>query len=235
MSEERDSQLSAMFDGELSAAECELLARRLAKDDALRSEWSRYALIGAAIRADAGVRLDFRVAERVAVRLATDGAVAASAGEAEMQSAVASAAGSTAGGARWYKPLAGFGIAASVAAASILWIRADQSAAPQLAAVPTAEISRPVAVAANVAPAPSRAAEYSNGEPASYVVPPVNASASSIAPAALANYVVAHSEFSGPLSRRMVLSGLVGNEVPVDEAQSDAPSVPDTEVANGAR
>jgi hypothetical protein len=32
MNEELDSQLSAMFDDELPAAECELLARRLSRD-----------------------------------------------------------------------------------------------------------------------------------------------------------------------------------------------------------
>jgi len=34
---ERDSQLSAMFDGELPSAECELLARRLTRDELLRN------------------------------------------------------------------------------------------------------------------------------------------------------------------------------------------------------
>src|SRR5688572_29488991 len=62
---ERDSQLSAMFDGELPAAECELLARRLTRDEALRGQWSRYAVIGAALRAERGVKLDDRVARRV--------------------------------------------------------------------------------------------------------------------------------------------------------------------------
>ena len=36
MNEMLDSQLSAMFDDELPAAECELLARRLSRDEALR-------------------------------------------------------------------------------------------------------------------------------------------------------------------------------------------------------
>ena len=36
MTEERDSQLSAMFDGELPGGECELLARRLTRDDGVR-------------------------------------------------------------------------------------------------------------------------------------------------------------------------------------------------------
>ena len=50
--DERASQLSAMFDGELPPAECELLARRLSRDEALRRQWGSYALIGAAVRGE---------------------------------------------------------------------------------------------------------------------------------------------------------------------------------------
>ena len=50
--EQVESQLSAMFDGELPAAECELLSRRLDRDENLRLRWSRYALIGAAMRSE---------------------------------------------------------------------------------------------------------------------------------------------------------------------------------------
>ena len=46
-----------MFDGELPGAECELLARRLTRDEALRAQWSRYSMIGAALRAERGVAL----------------------------------------------------------------------------------------------------------------------------------------------------------------------------------
>jgi len=62
--DERESQLSAMFDGELPDSECELLARRLSRDAALKQQWARYSLIGAVIRnepvragRDAGGRL----------------------------------------------------------------------------------------------------------------------------------------------------------------------------------
>ena len=48
----RDSQLSAMFDGELPDAERELVARRLARDAGLREVWSSYALIGAVMRGE---------------------------------------------------------------------------------------------------------------------------------------------------------------------------------------
>jgi negative regulator of sigma E activity len=244
MNEERDSQLSAMFDGELSAAECELLARRLAKDDALRGQWSRYSLIGAAIRADAGVRLDFRVAERVAAQLVVDDTVAESAEAAAPVAAVSGGAAARAGRAnRWYKPVAGVGIAASVAAASIFWIRAEQPTGAELAAATPPAVS--VGETAAAAPldttvaatgAPPSPVEFTNGEPASYVVPPVNTAATSIAPATLANYVVAHSEFSGPLSRRLVLSGLVGNEVAAGEVPpAEQPPVPAAEAADGSR
>ena len=71
---ERDSQLSAMFDGELSAGECELIARRLSRDEALRSQWSRFSMIGAAIRAERGV-------DPYLGKLASDGQPAAGTGK----------------------------------------------------------------------------------------------------------------------------------------------------------
>ena len=43
--DEVESQLSAMFDGELPAAECELLSRRIGRDENLRARWAR--VIGA--------------------------------------------------------------------------------------------------------------------------------------------------------------------------------------------
>ncbi|MGH8260940.1 MAG: RseA family anti-sigma factor, partial [Steroidobacteraceae bacterium] len=52
--EELDSQLSAMLDDELPAPECELLARRLARDEILKARWGRYAAIGACIRSELG-------------------------------------------------------------------------------------------------------------------------------------------------------------------------------------
>ena len=60
MNEELDSQLSAMFDDELPPAECELLARRLSRDEQLKARWGRYAVVGACIRAERGVRLNCR-------------------------------------------------------------------------------------------------------------------------------------------------------------------------------
>src|ERR1700722_16288759 len=68
--DELESQLSAMFDGELPAAECELLSRRLDRDESLRSSWARYALIGAAMRSEPVATARRGFAARVSAALA---------------------------------------------------------------------------------------------------------------------------------------------------------------------
>jgi hypothetical protein len=56
-----------------------------------------------------------------------------------------------------------------------------------------------------------------------YSTPAPNPAQSSIAPpASLANYVVAHSEFSGPISRRMALLGILASENGAVSAPPDA-------------
>ena len=67
--EELESQLSAMFDDELPASQCELLARRLARDEQLRGRWGRYAAIGACMRGDHGVRLETALAGKVSAAI----------------------------------------------------------------------------------------------------------------------------------------------------------------------
>ena len=64
MNEELDSQLSAMFDDELPSAECELLARRLSRDEQLKARWGRYAVMGAAQASDTIFSVLARAAER---------------------------------------------------------------------------------------------------------------------------------------------------------------------------
>ena len=237
MTEERDSQLSAMFDGELPGAECELLARRLTRDEALRGQWSRFSMIGAALRAERGVALHDRVAQRVQVAIAKE----ASYGEGADTGATSSqpipatlASVKTASNSRWarlMRPVAGASIAAGVAALSIMWMRTDVGPDPMLASnsaveTPSENIvlspeAAPVRVASN-APA---ARAPSNGEPDVYVTPAPSSSPGIAPPARLANYVVAHSEYSGPLSRRMALLGLVAADsdaaAPEQKEQTD--------------
>jgi negative regulator of sigma E activity len=214
----RDSQLSAMFDGELSAAECDLLARRLAKDEALRSQWSRYSMIGATLRAERGVALHDRVAWRVQKAIAQEVTYGESDATATGRTAAVVPADAlrASRAERWVRfsrPLMGAGIAASVAVMSVLWLRNQEPAQTVVASTsPTQSIvltPEPATVAdARVA----SAAPVSNGEPDRYSTPAPSSRTSIAPPARLANYVVAHSEYSGPLSRRMALLGLVGTE-----------------------
>jgi negative regulator of sigma E activity len=225
---ERESQLSAMFDGELSAGECELIARRLSRDEALRSQWSRYSMIGATIRAERGVALHDRVAWRVQSIVAQEPVYgdgtdigATNARTAAVVPAEVLRRAASRRWTRWANPLAGAGIAASVAAAAILFLRVQGGTDEWVA--DTAGPSESIVLTPDVAPAPPvrpeqqpvRVADNRNdGEPDVYVVPPLNSS-NGIAPnASLANYVVAHSEVSGPISRRMALLGILASEQP---------------------
>lgn len=218
---ERDSQLSAMFDGELPGGECELLARRLVKDDTLRAQWSRYSLIGAALRAERGVALHDRVALRVQAVVAKEAAYGQGADDAtgtDFPPAIVNMP-TQAGRQRWMRfgtPLAGASIAASVAAVSIFWLRGVQDPT-----VDTLQASTVTPTTIVLAPEPSGATVAVNNTPerssvdgeAGLYSTPAPSSATSIAPPArLANYVVAHSEYSGPLTRRMALLGIVGAE-----------------------
>jgi len=234
---ERVSQLSAMFDNELPGAECELLARRLTRDEALRSQWSRFAMIGAALRAERGVALHDRVAWRVQASITQettygDGVAIDAAATGTRASIVSSGRTKIAVGERWMRfarPVLGASIAAGVAATSILWLRNSEPTEPMLAGntIPQTVVLAPETVGATVAlnssPSISSTVQeerVSNGEPERYVTPAPSSQANFAPSARLANYVVAHSEYSGPLSRRMALLGLVSSE-----NQADAPGV----------
>jgi negative regulator of sigma E activity len=215
-----------MFDGELPGVECELLARRLTRDELLRAQWSRFSMIGAALRAERGVALHDRVAWRVQSLVAQevtygDGTFDTAATSTRTSALVPADGSSFSTAARWLRfarPVAGASIAAGVAAMSIFWLQTqdslDSGASQVLAANPVAEsiVLTPdtvgTTVALNTAPEP----RASNGEPDRYVTPAPSSSASIVPPARLANYVVAHSEYSGPLSRRMALLGLVATD-----------------------
>lgn len=236
---ERDSQLSAMFDGELAGGECELLARRLVKDDTLRAQWSRYSMIGAALRAERGVALHDRVALRVQSAIAKEatygqGADDVAAADAA-RSNVAAPAAARAGRQRWMRvgtPLAGASIAASVAAVSIFWLRGAQEPIDTLqasSAAPTTIVLTPEP-AATVAVNNTPASVPSDAEAGLYSTPAPSSATSIAPPARLANYVVAHSEYSGPLTRRMALLGIVGAEA--GEATVAPEAVPASEAVD---
>lgn len=231
---ERDSQLSAMFDGELASAECELLARRLTRDDGLRTQWSRYALIGAALRAERGVKLNDNVSRRVQAVVSQeatygDSSTEVAAGSTRSNSAAAAKNSLADGWMRFARPVAGASIAAGVAAVSILWLR-TQGPDPALvadAAPPSESIvltPEPVDTQIAMAATQPQAEPVSNGEPERYSTPAPSSQTSIAPPARFANYVVAHSEYSGPLARRMALLGIVGSDGQADQGDVDAPA-----------
>ncbi|MGD9597300.1 MAG: sigma-E factor negative regulatory protein [Steroidobacteraceae bacterium] len=209
--EQRASQLSAMFDGELPAAECELLARRITRDDTLRAAWARYAVIGAAMRRER-VPLDLQLAARVRAAVSAEPVF----GEGD---AAAPALAAPRRASRWLRPVAGLAAAAVVAGIAVIGLRGRdaQVAGPAVASVASTVAPAP---AATVVPGPSNATE-----PESYVVPVASEPVRFVPPARLANYVVAHSEVSMPLSRRNILSALIATEQ--DDGAAPAPGVAD--------
>jgi len=207
MNEELDSQLSAMFDDELAPGECELLARRLSRDEQLKARWGRYAVVGAAIRSERGVRLNAPLAGLVSAVILAEPALAA-------------AHGARRTGVRWWQPVAAAAVAAGVAAVSVLWLRAQT---PLAGAPLSAHLTAPTATVPGAAVVPAAAA----GAPDSYVVPRAPAVRAVVPSTELANYVVAHSVFSSPVTRRNLLSAFMTGEAgtaaeePRDDAQGN--------------
>ena len=199
--EELDSQLSAMFDGELSSAECELLARRLSRDEALKARWGRYAVISAAIRAEHGVRLDANVARRVRAAIAKEPALAVD---------PVPVRGNSGSSAQWLRPAVGFAVAASVAVAAVLWLREQPAAVSDSTLVAQQEIAQESRI--GTVGSEAIQAQPVDEQVDTYVVPQPSEIRSIVPVADLANYVVAHSEFSTPLSRRNLLSAFVASE-----------------------
>jgi sigma-E factor negative regulatory protein RseA len=201
---ERESQLSALFDGELDEAQSGLVVRRILKDPALRATWSRYAVLGASLRGEPlslgalGQRPD--VAARVASALALEPELPRTGA---LKSAPRAGLG---GGAR---AAVGGAIAAGVAAASLLVMRlqGDPQAAPvvQMAAVTPVADAPPAARIAEPA-RPRQVAEVAPAQP--YTTPDASSSNGAL-PAPLVNYVVAHSEYLTPVMRFNPLSAVV--------------------------
>jgi hypothetical protein len=196
-------------------------------------------MIGAALRAERGVALHDRVALRVQSVLAREASYGDAATVDNSRAGARVPAADAAGRRRWSRvgaPLAGASIAASVAAVSIFWLRGSQEPGMETLASTTAPTTVLVApepagttVAVNSSPARSAATD----ETGLYSTPAPSSATSIAPPARLANYVVAHSEYSGPLTRRMALLGIVGAEsgegtvapemAPAEVESADAP------------
>ncbi len=190
---EVESQLSAMFDGELPAAECELLSRRIERDEKLRARWASYALIGAAMRCEPVATARSGFARRVSAALQADGTPE---GAPRARRLV------------WNSALAAT-LVMAVAGLAVTMLRdaALSGADARLAGAGGATLA-----AAGAVGAPTAALKVSRDSPSSYVTPVGNGGAATLLRTQLADYIVAHSAYSMPLLRRNVLSELVTSE-----------------------
>jgi sigma-E factor negative regulatory protein RseA len=212
--DEVESQLSAMFDGELPVTECELLSRRIDRDENLRARWSRYALIGAAMRSEPVATARSGFARRVNAALhGADDTAHSKRGRKMILSAALSAS-----------------LVVTVAGLSISLLRhsAPDGGADIVAQAASGRGDPAVALPAAAAEGLASIRRGSNGEPVSYVTPASIVGANTALRTELADFIVAHSEYSTPLMRRNLLSALVSNEDGADNASpgASAPGAP---------
>lgn len=211
--EETDSQMSAMFDDALPSEQCELLVRRILRDESLRNRWARYAAIGAALR---GEPLARRAGGDLATRVRTE-----LAGEPAL---IAPAMRQPSRMGRWYKGALGAALAAGVAALSIMVLRVQTTGTapvvaggPAEASAPAGAASPPALVAGNAGVAAvDAAARTADDAAAAYVVPPAGSQPDVRTSARLANYVVAHSEYATPMARLNRLSSFMTSDIDAD-------------------
>ncbi len=211
-----------MFDGELSSAECELLARRLTRDEALRATMValRADRCGAARRARREAArpggtprpvCDFPRNPLMAMPAAAD--VAAEFDSFQFRPPtlpwVTAGCALRARCRRQYRRGCR-GDVHPVAANPGTGTGTRGERARQRIHRPAARTGRTRRLRwRSTQPEP---APVSNGEPERYSTPAPSSQTSIAPPARFANYVVAHSEYSGPLGRRMALLGIVGTE-----------------------
>jgi sigma-E factor negative regulatory protein RseA len=193
MTEPIKEQLSAFLDNELPKPELELLLKRLGADSELRGSLERYVLIGESLRASPQAQVSRKFAERVRAAV-------------EQESAPLPA---PARAPRWAKPLTGFAVAAGAAAGAVLMVRFAPLDSLDLTA--KEDTRSPIELARNVPvePTPPALAALDEGQRWQSV--------SAVSATQLTHYVVAHSEYSSPLERRNVLTGVLGEARPVND------------------
>lgn len=187
MTDAVNEQLSTCLDGELPPAELDLLLKRLERDPEMRAALGRYTAIGEALRHAKPAITSRSFADKVMAAVDQEPAVARR--RVRIPPALL----------RSLRPVAGIGVAATVAAVAIFSIqRAGVAPGPVVASQPAA--------------APTAIVAQSDDDAASYIVPS-NTTQSAFVPATrLTNYVVAHSEYSSPLARRSMLTGVLAED-----------------------
>ncbi len=205
MSDQIREQVSAFLDGELPDSETELLLKRLTRDAELREGFGRYALIGETLRGASRAPVSRGFAARV--NRAIDG---------EPATAIPQTLRAAQG--RWWKPVAGAAVAASVAAVAVVALQ-------QRAVSPGIRTTLP-AIAHNAkAVQPKEALSYII--PAASIVPAASTVAAAPIPATrLTSYVFAHSNYASGLGQGNVMSGLLADPDDLPPAAHELPDVP---------
>lgn len=209
MTDALNEQLSACLDGELPPGELDLLLKRVgsgAKQSEqaaeLRAAIGRYSLIGEALRAErpaiASRQFASKVMAAIAVEPAQEPVVATPRSPRISPAAV-----------RYLRPAAGLAIAAGVAAIAVFVMQP----------LGQSDLEGPSATTPLIA-----ANEPVDSDP-SYVVPTSTSSSAFIPATRLTNYVVAHSEYSSPLGRRSVLTGVLADDEDVTALKGEEESV----------
>jgi negative regulator of sigma E activity len=189
MTDRLKEQLSAFLDGELPDPESALLLKRLERDDELRGALSRYSLIGAVLRSDGDVPAARQVAARVSAAIAREPFRSAVAHRLPRRDAM-------------LRGLGGLAIAAGVAFGAVLLVQQ----------VATQEPAGDALVASTELPVQPVVDDVFDAPAEPYVTPPAADVPAGMAPAELANYLVAHYGYASPLVRRSVGAGLISDD-----------------------
>lgn len=216
MTDALNEQLSACLDGELPPAELDLLLKRVGREAELRDAIGRYSLIGEAMRAERPAVASRDFASKVMAAVAAEPILAPKQTPNDISRDVRAPAAAartpriSPAAIRYLRPAAGMAIAAGVAAIAVLTMQ--PSVQPELVGAPL--------IAANNQPAANDAAVALAEDDSSYVVPTSTSNSAFIPATRLTNYVVAHSEYSSPLGRRSVLSGVLADDEEVQALES---------------
>jgi len=109
MADHTHDQLSVLMDGECQNTEQEFILRRLLKDSQLKDQWQRYHLISDTVKNHLPNKINMDFAEGIMAVIAQE----------EPDSAIRPSLFDN----HWRKPAIGFGLAASIALASLIGIR----------------------------------------------------------------------------------------------------------------
>ncbi len=228
MTDQVKEQVSALLDGELPSGECSLLLRRLSKESEFGVTAGRYLLIGEAMRGakDSGLVCSPTrgFADRVMAALDEEAAQP----DEQVDDAVRLAQARRVSTARWLKTGGGLAIAASVGAAAVLFIQLPPAAklSPVTAAAVitpgTREVlhQEPAQAAIDAAGSAISASQLLRTRPDDMGIREVSSNSPVYSNGRLTNYVVAHSEYSSPLGRRNVLTGLLAEDADLQESSS---------------